>query len=90
MASTFQGQPRMSVANPGPWQELRTRERSDRGPRVLTDEEGHIWRVREVWFSDAPPSLIFESDTGFRRIRHYPESWRSMGDTELYELSWRT
>jgi hypothetical protein len=56
---------------------------------VVTDEEGRVWRVREIWFADAAPSLIFESEIGFRRVREYPSAWRSLTDDELYELSWR-
>jgi hypothetical protein len=63
---------------------------TDRHTRVVTDEEGRLWRVREVRFADAPPSLIFESDVGFRRVRAYPSNWRALAETELYELSWRT
>jgi hypothetical protein len=58
--------------------------------RVVTDEEGHVWRVREVSFSDTAPSLIFESESGFRRVRNFPTDWQLLGDVELYELSWRT
>jgi hypothetical protein len=58
--------------------------------RVVTDEEGHLWRVREISFSDAAPSLIFESETGFRRVRSYPGDWRDLSEQELLELSWRT
>ena len=68
--------------------ELRGRERAESGPRVLTDEEGRLWRVREVCFADAPPSLIFDSETGFRRVRAYPANWRSLSDAELFDLSW--
>ena len=70
--------------------QLRGRERPESGPRMLTDEEGRVWRVREVSFADAPPSLIFDSEMGFRRVRAYPPSWRSLSDAELFELSWRT
>jgi len=62
----------------------------ERLSRVVADEEGHLWRVREVQFADAPPSLIFESDAGFRRIRVYPPNWYTMIEGELYALSWRT
>jgi hypothetical protein len=54
------------------------------------DEEGHLWRVREVRFADAKPSLIFESEVSFRRVRGYPANWRSLSDEELYALSWHT
>ena len=58
--------------------------------RVLSDEDGRLWRVREITFSDAAPSLIFESESGFRRVRAYPADWQRLSDDELYELSWRT
>jgi hypothetical protein len=58
--------------------------------RLVHDEEGHLWRVREVCFADARPSLIFESEVSFRRVRAYPKEWRQLGDEELYALSWRT
>lgn len=58
--------------------------------RILRDEEGHLLRVREVCFADARPSLIFESEVSFRRVRDYPRSWRQLGDEELYALSWGT
>jgi len=70
--------------------EVRGRERPDRGPRLLTDEEGHLWRVREVCFVDTVPSLIFESESGFRRVRAYPGNWPTLSDVELLELSWGT
>ena len=66
------------------------RARTDHNQRVLTDEEGRLWRVRELQFADAPPSLIFESETGFRRVREYPAAWRSLSDAELFDVSWRT
>ena len=55
----------------------------------MSDEDGRLWRVREVAFADTTPSLIFESEIGFRRVRAYPTEWRSLSDTELFELSWR-
>lgn len=78
----------MSGVDPDARRELRSPERTERGPRVLTDEEGRLWRVREVRFADAPPSLIFEAETGFRRVREYPGTWRSLSDAELLDLSW--
>ena len=66
------------------------RQRSDRAQRTLMDEDGHVWRVREVCFADAAPSLIFEAECGFRRVRHYPADWQSLADLDLLELSWRT
>ena len=70
--------------------QLRGRERMEPGPRVLTDEEGRLWRVQEVCFADAPPSLIFDSEMGFRRVRVYPATWRLLSDDALFDLSWRT
>jgi len=70
--------------------EASRRARADHSQRVLTDEEGRLWRVRELQFADAPPSLIFESETGFRRVREYPAAWRSLSDEELFNVSWRT
>ena len=69
--------------------QLRGRERADLATRILTDEEGRLWRVREVSFADAPPSLIFDSEMGFRRVRAFPANWRSLSDDALFELSWR-
>lgn len=34
------------------------------------------------------PSLVFESDGAMRRVRDYPPNWRSLGDEELFALSW--
>ena len=57
--------------------------------RVMTDEDGRLWRVREIAFSDTAPSLIFESETGFRRVRSYPADWQRLSELELLELSWQ-
>lgn len=78
----------MSGVDPDARREFRGPERTGYGPRVLTDEEGRLWRVREVRFADAPPSLIFEAETGFRRVREYPATWRLLSDAELFDLSW--
>lgn len=80
----------MSGVNPCAREETCGRVRTEHGQRVLTDEEGRLWRVRELQFDDAPPSLVFESETGFRRVRAYPGSWRSLSDAELFDISWRT
>ncbi|HKW48233.1 MAG TPA: hypothetical protein VJN70_12345 [Gemmatimonadaceae bacterium] len=71
-------------------EESRVAERSRRGARTMMDEDGRLWRVREVLFADTAPSLIFESEIGFRRVRAYPEAWSKLTDVELFELSWRT
>jgi hypothetical protein len=65
-----------------------TRARGPRESRLLHDENGQLWRVREVSFADASPSLIFESEAGFRRVRAYPADWRQLGDDQLLALSW--
>jgi hypothetical protein len=67
-----------------------SRERDREDHRLVHDEEGHLWRVREVRFADARPSLIFESEVSFRRVRGYPADWRNLTDEELYALSWHT
>ena len=69
--------------------ELTVRERSPRSWRSLIDEDGRVWRVREISFADSGPSLIFECEAGFRRIRAYPKNWQAMSDSDLYELSWQ-
>lgn len=56
----------------------------------MFDEEGRLWRIREVVFADTAPSLIFESEMGFRRVRAYPKDWSKLADADLYELSWST
>lgn len=80
----------MSGVDQTAWETHRGRQRSDRVPRILTDEDGHLWRVREVSFVDTVPSLIFESESGFRRVRHYPADWPSLADDALLQLSWST
>jgi len=65
------------------------RERATRSWRSVIDEDGRVWRVHEIRFADSLPSLIFESEAGFRRIRAYPKNWQTMSDSELYELSWQ-
>jgi len=69
--------------------ELTVRERSSRSWRSVIDEDGRVWRIREISFDDSGPSLIFESEAGFRRIRAYPKNWQAMTDSDLYELSWQ-
>lgn len=64
--------------------------RERRDERLVHDEEGGLWRIREVSFADTRPSLIFESEISFRRVRTYPPHWRTLSDEELYALSWGT
>ena len=80
----------MSSVDPGRGAELRVVHRSARYWRTVVDEDGRIWRVREISFADTTPSLVFESEVGFRRVRAYPNDWQGMSDADLYQLSWRT
>ena len=60
----------------------------------FADDAGMIWQVFE-WIPSceddvsAAPSLIFFSDEKFRRVRDYPEHWRTLGAPALQRLSWQ-
>lgn len=60
--------------------------------RTFLDLEGNEWRVFEQTFSDydrrCGASLIFASDSAFRRVRDYPAYWFDLSDNELLALSW--
>lgn len=58
--------------------------------RTLRDADGLVWRIREISFVDTTPSLVFEAEGMFRRVRHYPGNWYELSDAQLYALSWRT
>ena len=61
------------------------------GTRRIVAPDGTLWRVYE-WRArsyDPCPSLIFDSEGFARRVRHYPESWRTVPADELYRLSWK-
>ena len=58
--------------------------------RVLRDNDGQLWRIREIPLADAGPSLVFEAEGVFRRVRHYPGNWLELSDSQLYALSWGT
>ena len=34
------------------------------------------------------PSLVFETEHMVRRIRAYPDDWRTLTDDDLFALSW--
>jgi hypothetical protein len=70
--------------------EPKPRERVERSRRLVNDEEGQVWRIREVRFADTAPSLVFEAEGVFRRVRRYPANWYELTDDQLYELSWKT
>lgn len=56
--------------------------------RQFVDHCGQVWRVREHRIDDDPqPSLVFESEIGWRRVRRYPTEWRAMSRDELERLS---
>lgn len=63
-----------------------------RGVRYLVDGDGTRWRVYEQAFADYDRrrglSLIFSSDGAVRRVRNYPDTWRSLSDDDLLALSW--
>jgi hypothetical protein len=62
------------------------------GRTVLVD--GVEWRVYELpagmYDRRGPATLIFESHDVFRRIRSYPEDWRTLTDDALYAVSLRS
>ena len=66
------------------------RYRGDRPLRLVRDPDGLVWRIREISFVDTSPSLVFESEGIFRRVRHYPRNWHELPDAQLYALSWGT
>jgi hypothetical protein len=58
--------------------------------RLMVD--GVLWRVYELPPSTmdrrSTPSLVFEGDQAFRRVRNYPKDWRHLSDEALLRLSW--
>lgn len=58
--------------------------------RTVIDPQGESWLVYEVGGAtyDRRGSLIFESAWTVRRVRIYPEDWRTLSDEALLELSW--
>lgn len=65
---------------------------SARPTRSFSDDEGNVWRVSELPFSEydrrSGSSLIFENEIAVRRVRIYPDDWASLTDEELAKLSW--
>jgi len=61
--------------------------------RSYVDENGDIWRVCELPFSEYDRrngfSLIFSSDLAVRRVRDYPADWFDLDERALAKLSWR-
>jgi hypothetical protein len=60
--------------------------------RIVVD--GMPWLVYELpalpFDRRNTPSLVFESDNSVRRVRDFPEGWRSLSDDELAKLSWNS
>lgn len=54
--------------------------------------DGELWAVyvRPAGENDRDQeaSLVFESRSAIRRVRHYPADWYSMTDAALRTLSW--
>ncbi len=54
--------------------------------------DGEAWvvyeRAPEVQDRNRDPSLVFESRSAIRRVRHYPVDWYTMSDAALRTLSW--
>jgi hypothetical protein len=67
-------------------------EAPETGKRTFYHEH-EMWEVgeRPARSSDIQrtPHLVFESDGCIRRVRNFPENWRELGPSELYQLSWR-
>lgn len=60
--------------------------------RVIQDEEGQTWTVREFvrrrnGIEDR--SLLFDCGMAIRRVRDFPEAWRDLADGELLKVSRR-
>ena len=67
--------------------------RSRGGPIDYLDRHNVSWRVteRDARRDPGAPSercLVFSSDSAIRRVWSYPETWRTMSDSELEALSW--
>ena len=55
--------------------------------------DGVLWTIYELppqnFDPGAGPSLIFESDSVVRRVKHFPTDWRELSGTALAAL-WKT
>jgi hypothetical protein len=61
----------------------------DIGPERSYVVNAQTWTVRETMDpTTATPVLIFSSVGVGRRVRNYPEHWRSLSSEELQALSW--
>jgi len=53
--------------------------------------DGQMWLVYELpstFDRRSTPSLVFEHESSIRRVRNFPEAWRTLSDEELIALSW--
>ena len=62
-------------------------------PLSFTDADGIDWTVSEYGPSTngaraESAYLVFESDATVRRVRAFPDNWRSLSRDELTRLSW--
>jgi hypothetical protein len=68
------------------------REAQRAGRHLVVD--GVPWLVYELpplpFDRRCTPSLVFESDHTVRRVRDFPEQWRTLSDDDLFALSWAT
>jgi hypothetical protein len=60
---------------------------NDTAGRRFSDEDGTLWRVREVQTANRPAALYFETEVAFRRVTSYPKDWRDLPTAELEILS---
>jgi hypothetical protein len=55
--------------------------------------DGVPWLVYELppapFDRRSTPSLVFEAESTVRRVRTYPDDWRTLSDEALSELSWK-
>jgi hypothetical protein len=73
-------------------------DRSERGSspmgeiRNFFDAQGEMWTAFEVSSTPSNPergtSLVFTSETMWRRVTRYPSDWRSLTVEQMTQLSW--
>jgi hypothetical protein len=61
--------------------------------RTFIDPDGEMWTAFEVSSTPAHPergtSLVFTSETMWRRVTQFPAEWRTLTDAQLAALSWQ-
>lgn len=66
--------------------------RSGATTRVIRDEEGQSWIVREFVRQRngaEDRSLLFDCGMAIRRVRDFPDAWHELPDADLLEVSRR-